>query len=49
MSGEKIVRCPSLYSVSEAVDPSERGGVLDEEDNPVCTYGEEEPIGNTVA
>ena len=48
-SGEKVVRCPSLDSVPEAVHASECGGVRSEKVDPVYKYGEEEAAGNAVA
>jgi len=46
---EKIVCCPSLDSVPEAVHASEGGGVWGEEVGPVCEYGGEEAVGDAVA
>jgi len=46
---KKIVCCPSLDSVPEAVHASERRGVWSEEVGPIGENGEEEAVGNTVA
>jgi len=47
--GEKVVCCPSLDPVPEAVQTSDRGGVRNEEVRPVSEYGEEEAVGDAVA
>jgi len=47
--GEKVICCPALDPVPEAVHASDRGGVWSEEVGPICKYGEEEAIGDAVA
>jgi len=47
--GVKVICCPSLDSVLEAVHASKRGGVRGREMCPVSEYGVEEAVGDAMA